>query len=86
MVVDILEQCSEVGELHHAIKAGLLTKEDVHGEIGDVIIEKIPARTSDNEIIIYDATGTAIQDTAAATTCFERAISAGAGRFINLFD
>jgi len=86
VIVDILEQCSAVGELHHAIEAGLLTKEDVHGEIGDVIIGKIPARTSNNEIIIYDATGTAIQDTAAAATCFERAISAGAGRFINLFD
>jgi len=86
IVVDILEQCSAVGELHHAIEAGVLTKEDVHGEIGDVIIGKIPARTSNNEIIIYDATGTAIQDTAAAATCFERAIRAGAGRFINLFD
>jgi alanine dehydrogenase len=86
VVVDILDQSAKVGELHHAIEAGLLGKENVHAEIGDIILGKASARTSDDEIIIYDATGTAIQDTAAAAICFEKALRAGAGRFINLFE
>ena len=86
VVVDILEQCVEVGDLHHAIEAGLMTKEDVHGEIGEVIIGKVPGRTSDDEITIYDATGTALQDVASAAKAFEKAAVAGIGSLVNFFE
>jgi ornithine cyclodeaminase/alanine dehydrogenase len=84
VVVDILEQCALVGELHHALKQKILSIEQVHAEIGEVISGKKTGRESDQEIIIYDATGTAIQDTAAAAICYEKAIKRGAGRYINL--
>ena len=80
VVVDLLEQSSTVGELHHAIDAGLMTEADVHAELGDVIAGKAPGRTSADEIIVFDSTGTALQDTAAAILAYERALRAGLGQ------
>jgi ornithine cyclodeaminase/alanine dehydrogenase len=84
VVVDILVQCAALGELHHAVKQEVLTKEQVHAEIGQIVAGKRAGRESDQEIFIYDATGTAIKDTAAAATCYEKAIKSGVGRYINL--
>jgi len=83
VVVDMLEQCAQAGELHHALEDGIINKDDVHGGIGQVVAGKIPARESNAEIIIYDATGTALQDTAAAAVCYERAIVKRKGKFLN---
>ena len=86
VVGDILEQCARVGELHHAIEAGLMRKEDAHGELGEVLLGKVAGRDSDEEIIVYDATGTALQDTAAAAACYRKALQEGQGTVVNLFD
>ena len=84
VVVDILKQCAKAGELHHALKAKFMTEDDVHGELGLILSEKVPGRENDNEIIIYDATGTAIQDTASVAVCYEKAISKNIGTRIRL--
>jgi ornithine cyclodeaminase/alanine dehydrogenase len=84
VVVDLLHQCSQVGELHHALAAGLLTAEDVHAELGAVVAGRVPGRTSFGEITIFDATGTALQDTAAAVLAYQRAIEAGLGVSVRL--
>jgi ornithine cyclodeaminase len=62
----------------------VLTTKQVHAETGEMIARKRTGRESDQERIIYDATDTAIQDTAAAATCYEKAIKSGVGRYINL--
>jgi len=84
VVVDILDQCIRAGEVHHAIAAGLMTERDVHGELGGVIAGRLPGRTSAEEIIIFDATGTALQDVAAAVAVFRKAILQGRGSRLNL--
>ena len=84
IVVDLLEQCATIGELHHALEQGLVTKADVHAELGEVIAGKKAGRTSDDEIIIFDSTGTALQDVAAAAIVYERAMGAGMGVALNL--
>lgn len=84
VVVDLLEQCATIGDLHHALVQGLVTKADVHGELGEVIAGKKAGRTSDDEIIIFDSTGMALQDVAAATIVYERALSEGAGVVVDL--
>jgi len=83
LVVDLAEQCVDVGELHHALSAGLMTETDVHAELGDVIAGNAPGRTREEEITIFDSTGTALQDTAATIVAYERARRTGAGQ---LFD
>jgi len=85
VVVDILDQCATIGELHHALQEGVMTKSAVHAELGEIIAGKKPGRVSPEEIIIFDSTGTALQDVAAAATVYEKAISAGAGMTLNFF-
>ena len=85
VVADILEQCVEVGDLHHAIEAGLIKPSDVHGELGDVVAGLKEGRASEQEITIFDSTGTALQDVAAAAIAFERATQLGRGNWFRFF-
>jgi alanine dehydrogenase len=79
VVADILDQCAEIGDLHHAIAEGLITRDDVHAELGEVVAGKKPGRISKDEITVFDSTGTALQDVAAAAVVYERAIKNGRG-------
>ena len=73
IVVDSLEQCSSIGDLHHAILQGIVKKDGVHAELGEIVAGRKPGRTSSGEIIIFDSTGMAIQDVAAAVHVYKRA-------------
>lgn len=84
VVVDVLEQCATIGDLHHALDAGLMTRAGVHAELGAVVAGVAPGRTSDREITVFDSTGMALQDVAAAAAAYERALATGAGRIIAL--
>jgi alanine dehydrogenase len=74
VVVDALDQCAEIGDLHHAIAAGLLTRSDVHAELADVIEGTKAGRASAEEIVVFDSTGTALEDVAAAVAVYEKAL------------
>jgi ornithine cyclodeaminase/alanine dehydrogenase-like protein (mu-crystallin family) len=79
VVADILEQSATIGDLHHAIANGLMTKANVHAELGDIVAGRKPGRRSADEIIVFDSTGTALQDVAVGALVYERALAAGAG-------
>jgi alanine dehydrogenase len=83
LVVDVLEQSATIGELHHALDAGLITRDDVYGEKGEVIAGLKSGRTSRDEIIIFDSTGMALQDVVTAAAVYEKAVKEGAGTLIN---
>ena len=83
VVVDILDQAASIGELHHVLDAGLMTRQDVHAELGEVVAGRKAGRTSSDEIIIFDSTGMALQDVIAAAMVYEKAVATGAGRFVN---
>jgi len=80
VVVDSLDQCAEIGDLHHAIAAGLLTRSDVHAELAEVIEGTKAGRASAEEIVVFDSTGTALEDVAAAAAVYEKALKEGRGR------
>jgi alanine dehydrogenase len=84
VVADILEQCVHVGDLQHAVAQGM-RQEDVHAELADVVTGKKPGRMSEDEIIIFDSTGTALQDVAAAVAVYKKALSHGAGQMFDFF-
>jgi ornithine cyclodeaminase len=67
VVVDRFAQCAAFGELKHALEAGLLTRLDVHAELGAIAAGLKPGRTSDAQITIADLTGVGFQDTAIAS-------------------
>lgn len=79
VVVDLLEQCATIGDLHHALEQGLMTRAEVHAELGEVIAGEKPGRTSVDEIIVFDSTGTALQDVASAAIVYERAVASERG-------
>jgi alanine dehydrogenase len=79
VVCDILEQCAVMGDLHHALEASVVKRADVHAELGEVVAGRKPGRESDDEIIVFDSTGMALQDVAAAAFVFEKAQRRGSG-------
>jgi ornithine cyclodeaminase/alanine dehydrogenase-like protein (mu-crystallin family) len=79
VVVDVLEQCLAIGDLHHAVKGGAMRAGDVHATLAEIATGQQTGRDRDDDITIFDSTGTAIQDVAAAIRIFERAKSRGAG-------
>jgi alanine dehydrogenase len=84
LVVDVLEQCATIGDLHHAIAAGVVAREDVHAELSAVIGGTKPGRRSDDEIIVFDSTGTALEDVAAAAVVYAKAVASGRGMRVDL--
>lgn len=84
LVVDVLDQCAAIGELHHALDAGLMTRADVYAELGEVVAGRKPGRTLPDEIIIFDSTGMALQDVIAAATVYKRASERGVGIRVDL--
>ena len=56
-----------------------MTREQVRGELGAVIAGRVEGRRSPEEIIVFDSTGTALQDVAAAAAVYERALAQGRG-------
>ncbi|WP_102784190.1 ectoine utilization protein EutC [Thalassospira sp. GB04J01] len=78
-VCDSQAQTSILGELHHAIDAGIVTADATFPELGQVIAGNASGRTSDDQITICDLTGTGVQDTAIATLVRSRCDAAAAG-------
>src|SRR6266851_1590386 len=68
-----------MGDLHHALDAGVITLASVYAELGEVVAGNKPGRESKEEITIFDSTGTALQDVAAAAFLYEKAQRDGCG-------
>lgn len=81
-IADRLSQTRILGELHHAIKAGLVGADDPFAELGAVIAGSAKGRTSADDITFADLTGTGVQDTAIANLAVSRAAGAGSGQTI----
>jgi len=73
-----------MGELHHAIVAGLMTAADVHADLGQLVTGQRPGRTTPEDSFVFDSTGTALQDVAAAALVYTRARAEGRGREVAL--
>jgi ornithine cyclodeaminase len=78
-VADSLKQTRRLGELHHAIEAGLVAADRAFAELGQVVAGHAAGRASPEAITVADLTGTGVQDTAIATLARDRARQAGAG-------
>jgi ornithine cyclodeaminase/alanine dehydrogenase-like protein (mu-crystallin family) len=79
VVVDSLDQCATIGDLHHALAAGCVMRDGVYAELSEIVAGRKPGRTSRDEITLFDSTGTALQDVAAAAVAYERALAMNHG-------
>lgn len=78
-VPDSLSQTRRLGELHHAIAAGLVPETRQFAELGAIVAGHSAGRTSSDQISLADLTGTGVQDTAIATLALARARQQGVG-------
>ena len=73
---DVTSQALTMGDsLHAALSPG-----DIRGELADLISGRVIGRCGDHEIIIFDSTGTAIEDVASAAVAYERAVGTDVAR------
>ncbi|MGH3005885.1 MAG: ornithine cyclodeaminase family protein [Gaiellaceae bacterium] len=77
--VDDIRQCRSDGEINVPLREGLISEDDVAGEIGKVIAGELEGRQSDDQITVFDSTGIALQDSATVPLEYERALAAGVG-------
>ncbi|MDI6806585.1 MAG: alanine dehydrogenase [Candidatus Aenigmarchaeota archaeon] len=84
VVVDDREQAIHSGEINVPISKGIFKPEEIYAELGEVIAGKKNGRVNDEEIIIFDSTGLAIQDLAAATLVYRKAKEVGLGSEVEL--
>ena len=75
VVADSLEQSCSIGDVHHAVAKGLMRKEDVYAELCEIVAGQKTGRVADDEIIVFDSTGVAVEDAVAATAVYERALA-----------
>ena len=79
VVVDSLDQCAVIGDLHHALEVGAITRDAVHAELVDLIAGRVAGRATPEEITLFDSTGVALEDVGAALVVYQRALERGAG-------
>src|SRR5688572_19154148 len=63
----------EAGDLIQPIQAGLFDETHICGELGEVVIGKIPGRQSEEEITYFKSVGIAVQDAMAAQVALNNA-------------
>jgi ornithine cyclodeaminase/alanine dehydrogenase-like protein (mu-crystallin family) len=73
VVVDSLENATQMGDLHHVILAGHMSATNVYGSLGDIVAGKLAGRRDESECWVFDSTGLSIQDLAAAEMVYCRA-------------
>ncbi|NKE36920.1 ornithine cyclodeaminase family protein [Natronococcus sp. JC468] len=79
VVIDDHEQCTHSGEVNVPYSEGTLSDEDIYGEIGELVTETKAAREDDTGVTVFDSTGLAIQDVAAARVVYQDAREHEAG-------
>ena len=71
LVADRVFQTERYGNLHHAIAAGVVTRDKVYAELGDLAAGRLPGRENAGEITVADLTGVGVQDAAIAQAVVE---------------
>ena len=81
---DDLNQCVALGECETAIKKGIIKREDICGEIGEVILGSKKGRSAPDDITLFDSTGIALQDLITAKSILDIAKERNVGTTVSL--
>ena len=79
IVIDNWEQARHSGEINVPLARGLISRGDIHADIGELVTGRKPGRRDAEQITVFDSTGLAIQDLACAAHVFRRLTAAGEG-------
>ncbi|MFC7140712.1 ornithine cyclodeaminase family protein [Halosimplex aquaticum] len=86
LVIDDYEQCTHSGEINVPWSAGVLGDDDLHAELGEIVVGEKPGRTAETGVTVFDSTGLATQDVAASHVVYEYAEEHGVGEPVSLVD
>jgi ornithine cyclodeaminase len=85
IVVDsLLASLSEAGDLIIPIDRHIITKLDIHGEIGTIVNGDLPGRETAEEITFFKSVGVAVQDAAAAAAVLREAEAQALGTVVDM--
>jgi alanine dehydrogenase len=73
----------EAGDLVIPLEKGIISKDSIRGELGDVILNKI-SRQSKDEVIFFKSVGLAFQDMCVAPKIYEKAVALGIGNDVEV--
>jgi len=83
LYTDCRESClNEAGDFLIPRKEGAITDAHLVGEVGEVLLGRVPGRRSSDEITIYESLGVAVEDLAAAHAIHRRALETGDGTWL----
>ena len=85
VVNDSIQLCVARGETRNAVEAGFIRPQDIHAEIGEIILGKKPGRENPDEVTIFDTVGMAIQDIVTAAMLYKSALEKGLGTRYEFF-
>jgi ornithine cyclodeaminase len=72
VVADRVEVCARVGELHHGLAEGVLERSSVV-ELADLVVGRVPGRTSADQLTVADQCGLGAYDAAMVALVLDRA-------------
>ena len=85
VVCDQISAClKEAGDIIIPINEGIISKEDIYGEIGEIITGKKAGRENDQEITLFKSVGLAIQDAATAKLVYDKAKATNIGTTVEI--
>ena len=78
IVVDDLETAlKESGDLVMPIASGVISRDDIYAELGDIVIGRKKGRTNEKEITLFKSVGLPSHDVCVASKVYEKAVAAG---------
>lgn len=83
IVVDDMDQACHSGEINVPLNLGIIGREDIYAELGQIVAGMKQGRASDEEITVFDSTGLSIQDVATATIVYKKAKAENVGRLFS---
>ena len=84
IVVDDLEQARHSGEINVPLSRGLISLQDVYGELSEIVCGFKKGRVEEGEVTVFDSTGLSIQDVATAFAAYELALKKNVGIHVEL--
>ena len=79
ILVDDLEACASGGDLNHALRSGVVSKDRVHADLAELASGRKQGRLTADELVIFDSSGSGVQDVAAAWAAYQEADRLGVG-------
>jgi alanine dehydrogenase len=86
VVGDGREEALHDGKFSTAVAAGVVEPSQLGPELGEVLEDMAPGRTSDDQITLFDSSGVAIQDVVCARHAWQRAADTDTGAVVGFAD